>query len=46
MIRKWIVKEWILEGVSGRTLPIALSITLLGSWRRPYSILIIGLRDD
>jgi hypothetical protein len=50
-IKKWMTREgfaewWSLEGVSGGTLPVALSISLVGSWRWPYSMLIIGLEDD
>ena len=46
IVAKWILETWILEGGSRRTLPvIVLSITLLGSRRRPYSVLVICLKD-
>jgi hypothetical protein len=43
MSEEGVLTKWILEGLSGRTLPVALSVTLLSSWRRPYSVLVIGL---
>lgn len=46
MTEKGVLKKWILEGLSSRTLPVALSVTLLSSWRRPYSAPVIGLKDD
>jgi hypothetical protein len=43
VLEKGVLEKWILEGLSSRTLPVALRVTLLCSWRRPYSVLVIGL---
>jgi hypothetical protein len=46
MMREGFAERWSLEGVSSGTLPVALSISLVGGWRWPYSMLVIGLEDD